>query len=127
MLDKLGKSEVSVEMGDIVGIGGQGTVIGKEIEIQGKNGKEKIDACLKFEEYPEKKRKGVEKKKKVKINGKMMENGAVFGKGHIRHLCQSTEFECASKVEHPNVIKILDFAITKTIFGDHFFCLGLSD
>jgi len=34
------------------------------------------------------------------------------------------EYQCGSKVTHPNIIETLDFGITKTIFGDYFFCLG---
>lgn len=133
MLHTLEKTEVSVDMGHIVGIGGQATIIGKGIELEGKNGKEKIDVCLKFEEYGKEEREKTEKEKKergdyrtkgVKVNGQWMKTGRVHGRGYLRHLMKSTEFFCVSKVDHPNVIKMLDFGITKTIFGDYFFCLG---
>ena len=132
MLQTLGKTEVSVDMGNIVGIGGQATIIGKEIEFQGRNGKEIMNACLKFEEYGKEEREKTEKCKEeygshkgVKVNGQWMETGRVYGKGYLKHLRESKEFEVGSEMpDHPNVIKMLDFGITKTIFGDYFFCLG---
>ena len=131
MLKTLGKKEVSVDMGNIVGIGGQATIIGKGIEFEGENGKQTINACLKFEEYGEWEREKTEKKngkygsdRGVKVNRKWMETGRVYGRGYLRHLWESTEFRCGSFVNYPNVIKMLDFGITKTIFGDFFFCLG---
>ena len=129
MLRTLGKTEVSVKIEDILGIGGQATVIdGKEIKLEGKNGKDNIKACFKFEEYGKEEREEAEREEGildgVRVNGQWMETGGVYGKGWMRHFWKSREFECGSAVEHPNVIKMLDFGITKTIFGDYFFCLG---
>ena len=127
MLEKLGKTEVSVDMEEIVGIGGQATIIGKEIELEGENGKEKFKVCFKFEEYGKEDREKKEKEEDVKVDGQLMETGGVYGKGWMCHLRESQEFRCGLIVpEHPNVIKMLDFGITKTIFGDYFFSLGLS-
>ena len=88
--------------------------------------KKKIQTCFKFEEYMKDERETTEKNEGVVINGDRMETGGVYGKGLMQHLEKSTEFKCGSKVpNHRNVIKMLDFGITKTIFGDYFFCLGL--
>ena len=125
ILNTLGKTEFVVEMCQIVGIGGEATVLGKELDFEREHGKENIKTCLKFEKYKNEEREEMEKRKELKINGVDVENGPVFGKGLIRHLMNSMEYQVGSRVTtHPNVIKILDFGITKTIFGDYFLCLG---
>ena len=124
ILDTLGKTEIVLEMIEIIAIGGQATVIEKELEFDRENGNEKIKTCLKFEEYKNEDREKEEREKHVLINGEEAETGPVFGKGLITHLMNSMEYKCGSEVTHPNIIDILDFGITKTIFGDYFFSQG---
>ena len=123
MLTALQVSEVEVNMNDIVGIGGQGIVLGRNLFFD-----VPLDACIKFIPYQDSQRLKVEEIAReyecVMVDGAWLPTGKVYGRGFMKHLNESTEFYLGTKINHRNVISILDAAITKTIFGDWFLVIG---
>ena len=91
--------EIRVDMGEIVGIGGQAIVLKEKLVFRGKE----IECAVKYTIYKDEIRREVESKK-----------GKVFGKYIQEHFVKCAEVLAAEQVPtHANILQILDVSISQ--------------
>jgi len=106
------KMNIHIDMDDVVGEGGEGYIV----KYSGNFQNDKEPCCIKFVPYRI-------DKSTVDTKSPHELHGDVYEKNYLRHLEYSKEYSVGAIIDHKNIIRYLDFAISR-LGNEYFHTIG---